>query len=128
MLKPGSQMRYYSLASVFLILWMCDLFLLCSSFFPIYVCMAYSGLSTLLIIRGPEQKDNDGVGEFCELGWLISFIFSNKFFLSLIENLERRNENECISNFDLLCSLLPLIFYVDRDIFSIMRFRIISGK
>lgn len=128
MLKPGSQMRYYSLASVFLILWMCNLFLLCSSFFPIYVCMAYSGLSTLLIIRGPEQKDNDGVGEFCELGWLISFIFSNKFFLSLIENLERRNENECISNFDLLCSLLPLIFYVDRDIFSIMRFRIISGK
>lgn len=128
MLKQGSQMRYYSLASVFLILWMCDLFLLCSSFFPIYVCMAYSGLSTLLIIRGPEQKDNDGVGEFCELGWLISFIFSNKFFLSLIENLERRNENECISNFDLLCSLLPLIFYVDRDIFSIMRFRIISGK
>lgn len=80
MLKQGSQMRYYSLASVFLILWMCDLFLLCSSFFPIYVCMAYSGLSPLLIIRGPEQKDNDGVGEFCELGWLISFIFSNKFF------------------------------------------------
>lgn len=41
--------------------------------FPIY-SVAYSVLSGLLIIRGPKQKDNGGVGEFCGFTFLINFI------------------------------------------------------
>lgn len=75
-----------------------------SAAFPLY-SMAYSVLSAVLIIRGPKQWDNYGVGEFCGFSCLISFIIFTIYFFSLIELLERRSKNQCISNFDLLCSL-----------------------